>query len=380
LSTLFTKEHEMLRQSIRSFIDKEILPHIDTWEQEGRVPRSVYKRMGELGFLGLKYPEEYGGAGGTYLDDVVLIEELNRAGSGGFAAAIGAHISIATPPIANFGNDEQKRKFLVPAIRGQMIGALGITEPGAGSDVASIRTTAVRDGDEYVVNGAKTFITNGVQADFIVTAVKTDPSAGHHGISLLVIETKTPGFRVGRQLDKLGWRASDTGELYFEDCRVPVSHRLGEENAGFPLIMKNFAWERIAMAIGAVCGAQRSLDAAIAYAKEREAFGRKIAHFQVIKHKLAEMATDIEAARQLTYHSLRLFLNQAPCIKEVAMAKNFATRVACEAADLAIQVHGGNGYMMDYPVQRYWRDARLGPIGGGTTEIMNEIIAKQLGL
>ncbi len=376
----FTEEHEALRESLRSFIAREIRPHVNEWEGAQEFPRELYTRMGGLGFLGLKYPEEYGGQGGDYVHDAVFTEEMARCGSGGVAAGIGAQVAIATPPIFKFGTEEQKQRWLVPAIRGEKIAALAITEPGTGSDVAGIRTFARREDGEYVVNGAKTFITNGVRADIYVTAVKTNQEGGHHGLSFLVIEKGTEGFEVSRKLEKLGWHASDTGELSFQDARVPVENLLGEENGGFYLIMANFQWERISMALGAVGGMQATFDRTLAYAKERQAFGRPIGRFQAIRHKLAEMATQIEAARDYTYFALRLFVDGQECLKEVSIAKLFACDAAVAIADEAVQIHGGYGYMREYDVERALRDARLGPIGGGTREIMKEIVSRQLEL
>ena len=376
----FTEEHEALRESLRSFIEREIRPHAPEWEAAEEFPRELFTRMGALGFLGLKYPEEYGGQGGTYLHDAVFAEEMARCGSGGVAAGIGAQVAIATPPIYKFGSEEQKQRWLVPAIKGEKIAALAITEPGAGSDVAGLRTFARREGHEYVVNGGKTFITNGVRADIYVTAVKTTQEGGHHGLSFFVLEKGMPGFEVSRKLEKLGWHASDTGELSFSDVRVPEENLLGEENKGFYLIMANFQWERISMALGAVGGMQATFERTLEYALERHAFGRQIGRFQVIRHKLAGMATKIEAARDLTYQGLRLFITGQDALKEVSMAKLYACRAAVEVADEAVQIHGGYGYMREYDVERALRDARLGPIGGGTDEIMKEIIGKQLGL
>jgi acyl-CoA dehydrogenase len=376
----FTEEHEALRESLRTFIQREIRPHAPEWESAEEFPRELFTRMGELGFLGLKYPEEYGGQGGDYVHDAVFTEEMARCGSGGVAAGIGAQVAIASPPIYKFGTEEQKQRWLVPAIRGEKIAALAITEPGAGSDVAGIRTFAKRDGHEYVVNGGKTFITNGVRADIYVTAVKTTQEGGHHGLSFLVLEKGMPGFEVTGKLEKLGWHASDTGELSFSDVRVPEENLLGEENKGFYLIMANFQWERISMALGAVGGMQATFERTLEYALERQAFGRQIGRFQAIRHKLAAMATKIEAARDLTYQCLRLFITGQDALKEVSMAKLYACRAAVEVADEAVQIHGGYGYMREYEVERALRDARLGPIGGGTDEIMKEIIGKQLGL
>jgi acyl-CoA dehydrogenase len=376
----FTEEHEQLRESIRRFIDTELAPHAREWEDERWFPNSVFERLAELGWLGLKYPEEYGGEGGDYVHDAVFTEELSRCGSGGLAAGIGAHIGIATPPIWKFGTDDQKQRFLAPAIRGEKIAALGITEPDAGSDVASIRTIARRENGGYVVNGSKTFITNGVRADYVVTAVKTTSEGGHHGISFLVIEKGMEGFTVSRKLEKMGWHASDTGELAFQDVFVPEENLLGEENKGFYLIMANFQWERLLMALGSVGAMQRLLETTIAYAKERKSFGRPLTGHQVIRHKIADMAIKVERGRATTYNALRLFVGGHDAIKEVTAAKLITQRDCFEVADEAVQIHGGAGYMKEYDVERAARDARLGPIGGGTDEIMKEILAKQLGL
>ena len=376
----FGEEHEELRETVRRFVEKEIAPHVGKWEEAREFPRELYGRCAELGFLGLKYPEAYGGQGGDHLHDAVLIEELGGCGSGGVAAGIGAHVTIATPPVFKFGTEEQKRRFLVPAIRGERIAALGITEPGAGSDVAAIRTRAEPVDGGWVVNGSKTFITGGVRADFVVTAVKTTADGGHGGLSFLLIERGMEGFTVSRKLEKLGWHASDTAELAFADVFVPEENLLGRENEGFYLIMANFQWERIAMALGAVAAMGRLVDSSLAYARERVAFGRPIGRFQAIRHKIAAMAVKHEAARALTYHALRRFHSGADAIDEVTQAKLLSQRYACEVADDAIQVHGGAGYMREYGVERAARDLRLGPIGGGTDEVMKEILGRRLGL
>jgi acyl-CoA dehydrogenase len=376
----FTEEHEQLREAIRRFVDTELAPHAREWEDEKWFPNSVFDRLAELGWLGLKYPEEYGGEGGDYVHDAVFTEELSRCGSGGLAAGIGAHIGIATPPIWKFGTEDQKQRFLAPAIKGEKIAALGITEPDAGSDVASIRTVARRENGGYVVNGSKTFITNGVRADYVVTAVKTTSEGGHHGISFLVIEKGMDGFSVSRKLEKMGWHASDTGELAFQDVFVPEENLLGEENKGFYLIMANFQWERLLMSLGAVGAMQRLLETTIAYAKERKSFGRPLTGHQTIRHKITDMAIKLERGRAVTYNALRLFVNGHDAIREVTTAKLITQRDCFEVADEAVQIHGGAGYMREYDVERAARDARLGPIGGGTDEIMREILAKQLGL
>jgi len=377
----FGEEHEELRETVTRFVEKEISPHVPEWEEAREFPRELYGRCAELGFLGLKFPEEYGGQSGTHLHDAIWVEELARSGgSGGVAAGLNAHTSIAMPPIFNFGTEEQKQRWLVPGIAGEKIGALGITEPGAGSDVAGISTFAKKVDGGYVVNGSKTFITNGVRADFLVCACKTTQEGGHGGISFLVLEREMPGYEVAQKLEKMGWHSSDTGELAFTDVEVPAENLLGEENKGFHLIMANFAWERLLMAIGAVGAMQRLIEITVSYAQEREAFGRPIGKFQAIRHQIAEMATKAESSRALTYNSLRLFHEGQDCIKEVTMTKLITQRAVLEIADQSLQIHGGYGYMREYGIERAVRDARLGPIGGGTDEVMKEILGKLMGL
>jgi acyl-CoA dehydrogenase len=376
----FGDEHEQLREAIKRFVATELRPHAQEWEDARWFPHSVFERMAELGYLGLKYPEEYGGEGGDYLHDAVLVEEMSGCGSGGVAAGVGAHIGIATPPVWKFGTDDQKQRFLVPAIKGERIAALGITEPDAGSDVAGIKTFAKRVDGGYVVNGSKTFITNGVRADFVVTAVKTTQEGGHHGLSFLLVEKGMEGFGVSKKLEKMGWHASDTGELAFQDVFVPEENLLGEENKGFYLIMANFQWERLLMALGSVGSMFNLLEATIEYASDRTAFGRPVSRFQAIRHKIAEMALRAEAGRAVTYNALRLFSEGRDAIKEVTIAKLKTQRDAFEQADDALQIFGGAGYMKEYGIERAARDLRLGPIGGGTDEIMKEILGKQLGL
>jgi acyl-CoA dehydrogenase len=396
----FTDEHEQLRETIDRWVRAEVAPHVDEWEAAREFPRELYTRAAELGFLGLKYPVELGGQGGDYVHDAVWAEQLAAAGaSGGVGAGLGAHTGIATPPVYRFGSPDQHERFLRPAIAGRKVAALGITEPGAGSDVASIRTEARKVPGGYVVNGAKTFITNGVRADFLVCAVKTTPDGGHEGISFLILEREMPGYEVSRKLEKMGWHSSDTGELSFTDVEVPDENLLGEENRGFYLIMENFAWERLLMALGAVGGMRRLLDVAISYAGEREAFGRPIGGFQAVRHKIAEVGVKAEVGRALTYHALRRFVageEQAastaaevgsapsafrlPTIADVTKAKLYTQRACVEVADEVLQILGGYGYMREYGVERALRDARLGPIGGGTDEVMKEILGRQLGL
>ena len=377
----FTDEHTQLRETIHRWVRDEIAPHVDEWEAAREFPRELYLRAGELGFLGLKYPEELGGQGGDYVHDAVWAEELAAAGaSGGVGAGLGAQTAIATPPVFRFGTPDQHERFLRPAIRGERIAALGLTEPGAGSDVASIRTFARPVDGGYVVNGSKTFITNGVRADFLVCAVKTTEGGGHQGLSFLILERDMPGYEVVSKLEKMGWHSSDTGELSFTDVEVPAENLLGEENRGFYLIMENFAWERLSMSLGAVGAMRRLLGVAIEYAGEREAFGRPIGKFQAIRHKIAEIGVKAEVGRALTYHALRRWLAGEDVIADVTKAKLYTQRACVEVADECVQILGGYGYMREYGVERALRDARLGPIGGGTDEVMKEILSKQLGL
>lgn len=376
----FTEEHEAFRKTVRAFVDREVKPFVPAWEEAEAFPRELYFKAAALGLFGLKYEEAYGGTNAGFLYEAVATEELSKCGSGGVAAGLGAQMTIGTGPIHSFGSDAQKRKFLAPAIKGEKIGAFAVTEPNAGSDVAGLRTNARRDGDHYVINGAKTYITSGVRADYVIAAVKTDMTKGHKGLSMIIVEKGTPGFGVAKKLKKLGWRASDTAELVFEDCRVPKENLLGPEGNGFAQIMGNFQWERLSLALGAIGAAEDILAKVTAYVRERQAFGQAVAKFQVVKHRLADMATELEAARQLTYHALRLHVAGEWALGQTAMAKKLATEMCCKLADQSLQLHGGAGYMMEFDIQRHWRDARLGPIGGGTSEIMNEIIAKSLGL
>jgi len=377
----FGAEHAELRESISRWVETEIVPHLDEWERAREFPRALYRRAGELGFLGLKYPTELGGRGGDCVHDAVWAEELAAAGaSGGVGAGLGAHTGIATPPVFRFGTAEQHERFLRPAIRGERIAALGITEPGAGSDVAAIRTIARKVAGGYVVNGAKTFITNGVRADFLVCAVKTTPDGGHRGLSFLILEREMPGYQVARKLEKLVWHASDTAELAFTDVEVPDENLLGAENDGFYLIMANLQWERLLMALGAVGSMRRLLAATIAYARERQAFGRPIGRLQSIRHKLAEIGVKLEAGRSLTYAALRRYAAGDDATRELTMAKLLTQRAAVEVADECLQIHGGYGYMREYGIERALRDLRLGPIGGGTEEVMREILGRGLGL
>jgi len=374
----FTDEHEQLRESARGFIQRELAPHAQQWEEERWFPNDVFPRMAAQGLLGLKYPEEYGGQGGDYLHEAVLCEEMAHAGSGGTAAGIGAHINIATPPIWKFGTEEQKQRYLVPSIAGEVVGALGITEPGAGSDVAGLSTRAERVDGGFLVNGEKTYITNGVRADFIVTAVKTTREGGHHGISFLIVD-RGEGV-TSSALKKLGWHASDTATIAFEDVFVPEENLLGELNEGFKLIMANFQWERLAMALGAVGGMALAWERTAAFARERRTFGKPLSEHQAIRHRLADLATTVYTCRCVTYDALRRFVAGEEPLKEVTMAKLATQRASFDLMDACLQIHGGAGYMREYWVERAARDARLGPIGGGTDEIMREILGRALAL
>jgi alkylation response protein AidB-like acyl-CoA dehydrogenase len=376
---IFTDEHEQLRESIRTFVARELAPHAEEWE-ETTFPDWVFPRMGELGLLGLSFPEEYGGQGGDYYANLVLAEEMVLARCGGLAMGIAVHTDMATPPILQFGTEEQKQAYLVPSIRGELISCLGITEPDAGSDVAGIKTHAVRDAGEWVINGSKTFITNGHRADYIVLVVKTDPDAGYDGFTLFIVDMDLPGVIREEKLRKLGMHASDTALLAFQDVRVPESAVLGEVGKGFYHIMWELQGERLIGAVGAVASAQHLFERTLQYAQERHAFGRPIGRFQVNRHKFAEMATKIEAARQLVYTTAWRVAGGEYPVREVSMAKLYASRMACEVADECLQIHGGAGYMREYGIERAWRDLRLNRIGAGTDEIMLEVIGRSYGL
>lgn len=373
----FSAEHEAFRQTVRRFVESEINPHIDAWEEARLWPaHTVLKKMGDLGLLGLNYPEAYGGGGVDYWYSVVLLEELGRIDCAGVPMGIAVHTDMATPALAEFGSEELKQRFLAPAIAGDMVAAIGVSEPDAGSDVASIRTRAVRDGDDYVINGSKMWITNGTQADFITTLVRTSDERGFRGMSLLIVPTNTPGFSVSRKLEKLGNHASDTAILSYQDVRVPQANRIGEEGMGFILQMQQFQRERLAGSLMSTAGMEKIIRMTIDYTRGRQAFGRPLIDNQWIHFRLAELLTELEALRQLNYHCVRLFVTGEDATKQVSMAKLKAGRLAREVADTCLQFHGGMGYVEDYPMARYFRDARLLSIGGGADEIMLGIIAK----
>ncbi|VVO89986.1 Acyl-CoA dehydrogenase [Pseudomonas fluorescens] len=375
----FDPSHQMVRDSVRRFVEREVLPDIDAWEEAESFPRELYLKAGAVGILGIGYPEALGGSHeGDLFAKVAASEELMRCGSGGLVAGLGS-LDIGLPPIVKWARPEVRDRVVPQVLSGHKISALAVTEPGGGSDVANLQTRAVRDGDFYRVSGSKTFITSGVRADFYTVAVRTG-APGFGGISLLLIEKGTPGFTVGRQLKKMGWWASDTAELFFDDCRVPVGNLIGAENMGFACIMGNFQSERLALALMANMTAQLALEESLKWAREREAFGKPIGKFQVIKHRLAEMATALEVSREFTYRQAAKMAAGHSVIKEISMAKNFATDTSDRITTEAVQILGGLGYMRESLVERLYRDNRILSIGGGTREVMNEIIAKQMGL
>ena len=378
---VFNEQHEMFRAAVRGFIEKEIAPHIEEWEAAERIPRSIWPRMGALGFLGVEYEEKYGGAGADFLTSCVLHEEFGRSRSGSVAMAVGVHTDMASPHLYWTGSEALKEKYLPGICRGEMLTAIAVTEPGGGSDVAAIRTRAVRDGDHYALNGTKMFITNGALADlyFVAARVETGATGGRHtGISMFLVAREIPGFSVSRTLDKMGMRASDTAELSFQDVRVPAEHLLGREGVGFYEVMRVFQRERLVAGLHAVSMSQRALEDTMAYVRERQTFGGPLADKQVIRHRLADLATAIEAGRWLTYAVCLKYAAGADVLREISMVKLYTAEMANRVAYECVQMHGGYGYMREYAIERFARDVRLMTIGGGTSEIMREIIAKQL--
>lgn len=383
----YSEEHDLFRKQVRQFAETELAPHAEAWERDRTFPNWVFKKAGELGILGAHYPEEVGG-GGDYWFSVVKSEELVRCEAAGVTMGLLVQSDMATPCINELGTAEQKEEFLKPALAGERIAALGVSEPGAGSDVAGIRTTAKKDGDDYVINGSKTYITNGTRADFVTLLVKTDPDAGYGGISILLFPTDTKGFAVSKKLEKIGNHASDTAELFFEDCRIPKRYLLGEEGKGFYYLMQNFQSERLIGATSTLAGARRALDRSVAYGKERKAFGKPIMAREVWKHTFADLYTKAEAAKSLCYETVADFNEERyvqgteismETVKKIAMCKLFVGDVANEIMDTCLQFHGGMGYLEELWVARAWRDQRLFRIGGGTSEVMKYMIAKIMG-
>ena len=377
-SIYFTEEHQLFRETVRSFMEEQVAPHADDWEREGRIPRDIYRRMGELGFLGVTMPEKYGGSGGDLFFALALLEELPRSRTGGLCASVSVQQFMATQHIYEWGSEEQRRKYLVPSIQGEAVGALAVTEPDAGSDVASIRTTAVREGDGFVIRGAKTFITNGADGSFLTVAAKTMPEAGVGGVSLFTVDADTSGVQVAKRLEKIGWHSSDTAELFFDDVRVSSSSLIGQENQGFYYLMEAFQLERLVGAAISVGSAVLCLEVTAEYMQERKAFGRPLSRMQALAHRMADLWTSVEASRQLTYQAAWLMREGHPAQRECSMAKLMASEVAKETADACLQFFGGYGIMEEYPMARFLRDSRPGTIVAGTSEIMREILSRMI--
>eukprot|EP01013_Petalomonas_cantuscygni_P026468 TRINITY_DN48832_c0_g1_i1.p1 TRINITY_DN48832_c0_g1~~TRINITY_DN48832_c0_g1_i1.p1 ORF type:complete len:390 (+),score=-11.10 TRINITY_DN48832_c0_g1_i1:83-1252(+) len=376
-NVFFSEEHQLFRESLREFLQKEVVPHIEKWEQTGDIDRFIWTKMGEMGYFGLAAPEAYGGLDLDIFYTVIFLEELQRINSGGFAAAMWAHAYLAMTHLKVEGSPAIKEKYLTPSILGEKIGCLCITEPFGGSDVAGMRSTAVLKGDHYVLNGSKTFITNGVYSDYLIVAAKTTPENGNKGLSIFVIDRDTEGISATK-LDKLGWRASDTGEIAFSDVKIPVENLMGEEDKGFSYIMQHFALERLIMGVNAHARAEYALEYTLGYMSERTAFGKTIDKFQALRHTVAEMASEVEMVKSFNYTIANNLNSGDYVVKEASMSKLLATKIADEVIYKCLQMLGGYGYMEDYPLARMFRDSRLGPIGGGTSEILKEIIAKMV--
>lgn len=374
-SKYFTEEHDAFRQSFRDFLQKEAVPHIDRWEETGHIDREIFQKMGEMGYFALYYPEEYGGLNLDFFYTVIFLEEMQRINSGGFAAAMWVQAFLGAQHLLKEGDERIKKEYLVPTLTGEKIGCLGVTEPFGGSDVAGMRTTAVKDGDHYIINGSKTFITNGVYSDYLVIAAKTDVEAKGRGISIFLIDRETPGISATK-LNKLGWRASDTGEIGFNNVRIPAANLMGEEGKGFPYIMQHFALERLIMGINAHARAEYAIEYTIGYMKDRTAFGKSLDTYQALRHNLADMLSEVEMAKCFNYSIAEELDKGLYPVKEASMSKLLSTKIADEVIYKCLQYLGGYGYIEEYPLARMWRDSRLGPIGGGTSEIMREIIAK----
>ncbi len=371
----FTEEHQLFRDSLKEFLKKEVAPHIDKWEAAGSIDRFIWKKFGEMGYFGLSIPEKDSGLGLDLFYTVIFLEELQKINSGGFAAAMWAHAYLAMTHLKKYANATLRKEYLEPSVAGEKIGCLGVSEPFGGSDVAGMRTTAIKKGDTYILNGSKTFITNGVSCDYMIVAAKTEPADGNKGISILVVDRNSKGVSANK-LNKLGWRASDTAELAFDNVEVPASNMLGEEGKGFTYIMEAFALERLVMGINAHARADYALEYALAYMSEREAFGKKINQFQALRHRIADLYADMDMCREYNYSVAYRMEQGAYVVKEATISKLRSTKMADEVAYECLQFLGGYGYMEDYPMARLLRDSRLGPIGGGTSEILREIIAK----
>ncbi|GHA39956.1 acyl-CoA dehydrogenase [Salinimicrobium marinum] len=376
-SRYFTEEHELFRKSFQEFLQKEVVPHIEKWEKTGTIERFIWKKFGEMGYFGLKYPEQYGGLGLDIFYTVIFLEELQKINSGGFAAAMWAHSYLAMTHVNAEGDEEIKKNYLTPSVEGDKIGCLCISEPFGGSDVAGMKTTAVKKGDKYVINGSKTFITNGVYSDYLVVAAKTNPKAHNKGMSIFIMDRETPGISATK-LDKLGWRASDTAEIAFDNVEIPAKNLMGEEGKGFPYIMQHFAFERLIMGINGHARAEFALDYTLNYMSERVAFGKTIDKFQALRHSIADMASEVEMCKEFNYSVADRLGKGEYVVKEASMSKLLSTKIADNVIYQCLQFLGGYGYMEDYPLARMSRDSRLGPIGGGTSEILREVIAKMV--
>lgn len=375
----YTAEHGIFRDSLRKFLDKEIVPHVEEWEEACIVPRSVWKKMGEQGFLCTDIPEEYGGVGGDFLYSVIVCEELVKCNFSGLAASL--HSDICVPYISSFASEEQKRKYLPGCVSGDIITAVAMTEPNAGSDLAKMKTTAVEDGDHIILNGQKTFISNGINCDLVIVAARDpDVKQEHQAVDLYLVEAGTPGFEKGKQIKKIGWHSQDTAELYFTDCRIPKGNRLGEKGSGFIKLMMKLQQERLVCSIGAVIAAEFILELTIRYCKERNAFGRPISKFQHVQFELVEMATETKLGRTFLDKLIMDHIEGKNVVVEVAMAKYWTTDMAFRVADRCLQLFGGYGYCEEYPIARAWRDIRVTRIFAGTNEIMKTIAAKFMGL
>lgn len=373
----FTKAHEQVRGAVRDFVNREINPHVDEWEEKGIIPlHALFKKMGDLGFLGIRYDEKYGGEGLDYWYETVVMEELAHTQCGGVPMAIAVQMCMATPAIDEFGSEYLKQTYLKPALKGDMVSAIAVTEPDAGSDVAAIRTFAKKDGDSYILNGSKTYITNGTQADFLTLLARTSEAPGYHSFSLFVVPTNLPGFKVSKKLDKMGMRSSDTAELYFDDMRIPAENLIGIEGEGFIHQMMQFQHERFAVLPLAYISARDMIDETVEYLKKRIVFGKPLIKKQVLRHRLAEWLSEIECLRQLTYHIVRMKMAGQDVSKEISMGKLFSGNLIGKVADGCLQMYGGLGLMNEMRISRAFRDARLLSIGGGASEVMSDVIAK----
>jgi len=373
----FTEEHNLFREGLRTFLKKEVVPHLDKWEEEGTIPREIWPKLGQMGYFGIKYPEAYGGMDLDLFYTIIFLEELQRINSGGFAAALWAHAYLAMTHLNAEGSEEIKQKYLSASIAGDMIGCLCISEPFGGSDVGAMRTLAVKEGDHYIINGSKTFITNGVYSDYLIVIAKMEIEDNPKAMGVFLVDRDTPGVSASK-LDKLGWRASDTGEIAFDNVKIPTSNLMGEPGKGFYYVMQHFALERLIMGVNAHARAEYAIEYTLQYMSERKAFGKTIDRYQALRHRISEMATEVEIVKAFNYQVAANLDKNVYVVKEACMSKLQSTRVADQVIYDCLQYLGGYGYMEEYPLARMFRDSRLGPIGGGTSEILKEVIAKMV--